>query len=127
MNSHPKNKSKFISFQWKEDTFCPKSICLLHYNWYNYQRQNQNLQLVLLVHVQIEYISSHQQNDLWNHEHFLQQKSSESSVEAWRVWSHFIQCQALDLLMVRYVKLWFFWYSWIFHWPSNQNIIMRQK
>lgn len=40
-------------------------------------------------------------------------------VDVGRVGSHFIPWQALDLLMVGYVKLGFSWYSWMLHWPLN--------
>jgi hypothetical protein len=93
------------------------------------RQQHQNLQLILLVHtiyklnISLDIRKWHMESSTFSSPKDL----SEISVEVWWVWSHFIQWQALDLLMVRYVKLWFFWYSWMLHWPINQNKIIRQK
>lgn len=117
----PKKKSKFISFQWKEDTFVPVHLCdawqykrLLHYNW---PKAKKNLQLYidLIAHIQ-NWILFRWWDNIFSSP---QQMTLGILVDVGRVGSHFIPWQALDLLMVGYVKLGFSWYSWMLHWPLN--------
>jgi hypothetical protein len=133
--SKPKKKSKIISFQWKENIlFVPSPSAdayqykeLLHYNWSKATTPKFATNIACPYHIQIEYFSWYQKMTYGIINILITKRLSEISVEVWWVWSHFIQWQALDLLMVRYVKLWFFRYSWMLHWPINQNKIIRQK
>jgi hypothetical protein len=134
-NESNPNKKKARSFHSNEKKilFVPSPSAdayqykeLLHYNWSKATTPKFATNIACPYTNWIFLLIS--ENDIWNHQHSHHQKTfSEISVEVWWVWSHFIQWQALDLLMVRYVKLWFFWYSWMLHWPINQNKIIRQK
>jgi hypothetical protein len=137
--SNPKKKARSFHSNEKKILFVPSPSAdayqykeLLHYNWSKATTPKFATNIACPYHIQIEYFSWYQKMiygiiNILITKRLSLKTFSEISVEVWWVWSHFIQWQALDLLMVRYVKLWFFWYSWMLHWPINQNKIIRQK